>query len=242
MQAMLNFCDDGAIEARPAFQPEDGGYHPTSPLQVKSFRVEGCNITQVRGFIERWHYSHSTNGIRSQYCFRLMNGRFIIGAAIFGGLAMANQWNKYASTENGVTELRRLCCIDDTPKNTESFFISKMLMLLKKHTPVELVISYADPHYGHQGVIYQASNFKRIGVTSEGSVILHNGRRYHDHCVRVKYKGQAKPFAQKIKSALESGVATTEITPGKIIYSYRLRPSVEPAERKSQKGVLISWF
>jgi len=158
-----------------------------------------------------------------------MNGTDMIGASIVGGLAMAGQWKKYASKESGVLELRRLCCTDESPKNSESYFISKMLMLLRKHTDAELVISYADPTHGHSGVIYQASNFQRVGLTSPGKVIIHEGKVYHDHCIRAKYKGVLKPFAVKIKSALDAGLATTEKRVGKIIYSYRLKP-IQPHE------------
>ena len=233
-----NLCDGGASEARPAFQPGDGGSQPTSSLQIKSFRVEGCDITQVRAFVEQWHYSHNTNGIRSRYCFRLMAGRTMIGGAIFGGPAMANQWKKYAASEDGVVELRRLCCVDDAPKNTESYFIAKMLMLLRKHTGVELVISYADRAYGHTGIIYKASNFECRGDTAPGTVIIHNGKRYHDKCVRTKYRGKLKPFAAKIKAALESGEATTEKTPGKVIYVYRLKPETIKTARTTQDALL----
>lgn len=207
----------------PLLQVGDDGSIPISALQIKSFRVEGCDITKIRAFVEKWHYSHNTNGIRSRYCFRLMDGHRMIGAAIFGGLAMANQWKKYAASEDGVIELRRLCCVDEAPKNTESYFIGKMLMLLRKHTGVELVVSYADMAFGHKGTIYQASNFEKRGLTSPGTVIIHNGKRYHDKCIRTKYKGQLKPFAAKIKAAVESGEAVTEKTPGKVIYCYRLK-------------------
>ena len=39
-------------------------------------------------------------------------------------------------------ELRRLVCIDDTPKNTESYFIGKTLRWLKHNTDVEVVVSF----------------------------------------------------------------------------------------------------
>jgi len=40
----------------------------------------------------------------------------------FGRMAMANQWKRFAKIPGDVIELRRLACVDDTPKNTESFF------------------------------------------------------------------------------------------------------------------------
>ena len=52
-------------------------------------------------------------------------------------------------------ELRRLCCIDETPKNTESYFIGRTLRWLRKNTGYKVVVSYADTHHGHEGTIYK---------------------------------------------------------------------------------------
>jgi hypothetical protein len=38
-----------------------------------------------------------------------------------------------------------------------------------------MIISYADTTYGHEGVIYKATNFKFMGQTSPGRVIMYKG-------------------------------------------------------------------
>lgn len=187
-----------------------------------TYTVEPCERKEIRDFIEKWHYSHNINGLLSQYCFKLMDGNTMVGAMIYGGLGMANCWKKYAENKEDIIELRRLCCIDDTPKNTESYFIGKTLKWLLKNTSIKKVISYADNTYGHRGVIYQASNFKHLGKTAKGRVIMWNGKRYHDKTIRTKYKGELKPFAKRVKEALEKGEAYYEETKGKEIYLYDL--------------------
>lgn len=187
-----------------------------------TYTVEPCERKEIRDFIEKWHYSHNINGLLSQYCFKLMDGDTMIGAMIYGGLGMANCWKKYAENKEDIIELRRLCCIDDTPKNTESYFIGKTLKWLLKNTSIKKVISYADNTYGHRGVIYQASNFKHLGKTAKGRVIMWQGKRYHDKTIRTKYKGELKPFAKRVKEALEKGEAYYEETKGKEIYLYDL--------------------
>ena len=189
---------------------------------VKGFWVVHCERSEVKDFIEKWHYSKSINGLMSDYCFKLMDGNRMIGAMIYGRFAMANVWKKYSDSPGEVIELRRLCCIDDTPKNTESYFIGSTLRWLKKNTTIKTVISYADPEYGHEGIIYRASNFKGIGKTSTGRVIMHNGKKYHDKAIRTKYKGELKPFARRLSEALESGDAFYKRTEGKYIYEYKL--------------------
>lgn len=187
-----------------------------------TYTVEPCERKEIRDFIEKWHYSHNINGLLSQYCFKLMDGNTMVGAMIYGGLGMANCWKKYAENKEDIIELRRLCCIDDTPKNTESYFIGKTLKWLLRNTSIKKVISYADNTYGHRGVIYQASNFKHLGKTAKGRVIMWQGKRYHDKTIRTKYKGELKPFAKRVKEALEKGEAYYEETKGKEIYLYDL--------------------
>jgi len=112
---------------------------------------------------------------------------------------------------------------NNTPKNTESFFIGNTLRWLKKNTIIKTVISYADTTFSHEGTIYKASNFMRYGMTAKGRVIMYDGKRYHDKTIRTKYNGKLKPFAIKILQALQSGDAKYIDTLGKHIYIYKLK-------------------
>ena len=40
-----------------------------------------------------------------------------------------------------------------------------------------------DTTYGHVGVIYKASNFKHVGMTAKGRVIMLDGKKYHDKTI-----------------------------------------------------------
>lgn len=192
-------------------------------MNVKSFTVKRVERVEVRDFIQENHYSKSINGCIADYCYALFDKDRMIGAMFFGRMAMANQWKRFSDKENYVIELRRLCCIDDTPKNTESYFIGKALRLLKKEWGKGVVVSYADKEYGHSGVIYKASNFKMIGEIKGAKVIYWNGKRYHDKTIRTKYKGELKPFAKRVKYALEIGEAYYKKTAGKYTYIYNIK-------------------
>jgi hypothetical protein len=194
-----------------------------SQSKVRDFKVDLCERDDIIGFVEHWHYSKNINGIISDFCFRLMDNEQMIGAAIYGRLAMANQWKRFGESEADVIELRRLCCVDKTPKNTESFFIAKTLHWLKKHTQIKTVVSYADMEQNHIGTIYKASNFECLGQQAGAKVIMWNGKRYHDKAVRTKYNGQLKPFAVDLQSAIDAGAAVYQSTAGKVAYSYKLR-------------------
>ena len=190
---------------------------------TKEYEVRLVNRNDVKDFIEKWHYSHNINGLISDYVFGLYYKNTLIGAMIYGRMAMAGQWKKYGESSSDVIELRRLACINSTLRNTESYFIAKTLKFLKKNTSIKTVVSYADTFFGHEGIIYKASNFSLIGKSAQGRVIMYNGKRYHDKTIRTKYNGELKPFARKIKDALDTGEAYYVKTPGKNIYLYSLR-------------------
>ena len=89
-----------------------------------------------------------------------------MGTIVYGGKGIT--WESYVDSYDKLVELRRLYVVDGTPRNTESFFIGYTLRWLKRNTPVEKVITYADPKQGHSGGIYKATNFVYIGETKTG--------------------------------------------------------------------------
>ena len=155
-------------------------------MSVTSFTVESIPRKSLVPFVEKHHYSHNTNGVQSIYHFGLYGeGNFglpkMIGAMMYAIPSMPATAAKYNPVNpDRCVELRRLCCIDDTPKNTESYFIGYTLRWLRDNTKVKKVISYADETYNHRGVIYKASNFKHLGMTSKGKVIVYKYKLYHD--------------------------------------------------------------
>lgn len=191
-------------------------------MSLKDWEIRRVTRSEISEFIERWHYSGSINGCISDYCYALYDGDVMKGACFFGRMAMANQWVRFGDSPDGVIELRRLCCVDDTPKNTESYFIGGALRQLKQDWGSGVVVSYADKEHGHSGVIYRASNFKMIGEIPGAKVIVWGDRTYHDKTIRTKYKGELKPFAKRVKSALESGEAYYKKTAGKYTFTYNL--------------------
>jgi hypothetical protein len=193
-------------------------------MALEGYKVERCERKDISSFIETHHYSGSINGCIADYCFQLLDTKgALVGALFYGRMAMAGQYKRFTDTEQDVTELRRLCCIDDTPKNAESFLVGRTLRWLKKNTDLKLVVSYADAEYGHSGTIYKASNFEYLGLKAGARVIMLGDKKYHDKTIRTKYNGVLKPFAVKVKAALESGEAVYKKTAGKHTFVYRLR-------------------
>ena len=176
-------------------------------MSVTNFTVEHINRKAVTTFIEKHHYSHNINGIQSYYHFGLYTeGNFglpkMIGAMLYAMPSMPDTAAKYNPINpRRCMELRRLVCIDDTPKNTESYFIGKTLRWLKQNTDVEVIVSFADQHYGHSGVIYKASNFDHFGETAKARVLMVDGKEYHPRTMNQK----DKPYGRAIKKRYLSG-------------------------------------
>ena len=195
-------------------------------LRVRNFTVEPVDRKVIQSFIHRWHYSHDTNGIQQKQCFALYNDGKIIGAIIYAIPSMPNTAKKYnPDNPDRCWELRRLCCIDDTPTNTESYFIGQTLRWLRQNTDTEVIVSYADLEQGHEGVIYKASNFYYLGQSGGGQVLMVDGKKYHARSMNQPIK----PYSRELKrryQAGDEGIYYVDTKP-KNIYVYYLSKKVK---------------
>jgi len=212
-------------------------------MALEGWSIKRMQRNEIKDFIERWHYSKSINGCKSSYHYGLFDSDMNMqGALFYGGMAMANQWKKFADNEQDVLELRRLCCVDETPKNAESFFIGATIRDLKKIWNGKVLVSYADKQYGHSGTIYKASNWELVEESKGAKVIRWGDKLYHDKTIRTKYKppkfhkdqgvlfgdtepqadGVLKPYAKRLLKALEDGEAHYTETLGKYTFIYKL--------------------
>ena len=195
--------------------------------EVKSYIVQETTFNHtVRKFLKKWHYSDYVN-IQAKHTFCLFkNGKFdipeMIGVCIYTRPAGPSAGQTYyPEAPNKVLELRRLCLIDDTPKNAESFFVGRTLRWLRQNTAWEFVISYADEEQGHKGVIYKASNFKSLGKTSPGKKLEVDGKSFHIRTLSMLDRPYGVEINRRYK-AKDEGVKVIETLP-KNIYTYPLK-------------------
>ena len=159
------------------------------------------------GFIEKHHYSHNINGVQSYYHFGLFrDGKFglpeMIGAMLYAMPSMPSTAKKYNPINpTKCFELRRLVCIDDTPKNTESYFIGQTFKWLKQNTDIEVIVSFADEEYGHSGIIYKATNFEYCGTTSPSKKLIVDGKEYHSRSLNQS----DRPYGRELKRRYDAG-------------------------------------
>ena len=200
-------------------------------MKVSDFTIEPVPRSAIQSFVHKWHYSHDTNGVQQTQCFALFDDMKMIGAMIYALPSMKSTAAKY-NPDNPLRcwELRRLCCIDDTPTNTESFFIGKTLRWLKQNTDCEVIISYSDLHQGHEGTIYKASNFINIGQSPASRVLMVDGKEFHGRSMNNKHRpyGRAlkRRWEAKKAGAEDDGIYYAERKP-KNIYVYYLNKKVK---------------
>jgi hypothetical protein len=178
----------------------------------------------VRKFLHKWHYSDYVN-VQAKEVFGLFrNGTVVpelVGVCIYTRPAGPTAGQKYFPQDpTKCLELRRLCLIDDTPKNAESFFISRTIKWLKKNTDWKFIISYADPEQGHTGVIYRAANFKYLGETLPGSSLLVDGKAFHIRTLSMLDRPYGVEINERYKKK-DPGVQVVKTLP-KHIYTYSL--------------------
>ena len=176
-------------------------------MKVTDFTVELVQRNAVVGFIEKHHYSHNINGVQSYYHFGLFrDGKFglpeMIGAMLYAMPSMPSTAKKYNPINpTKCFELRRLVCIDDTPTNTESYFIGQTFKWLKQNTDIEVIVSFADEEYGHSGIIYKATNFEYCGTTSPSNKLIVDGKEYHSRSLNQS----DRPYGRELKRRYDAG-------------------------------------
>lgn len=137
-----------------------------------------------REFIKKHHYSGGCHN--GPMCWGLFDGETLVGVCAF---ATPNSENVRASVfgkehVDRVTELHRLVVLDQTPTNTESWFIVRALAGLLVYRPqLWAVLTFADGTEGHVGVIYQATNATYTGTTGRA-------RFYRDTTGRLRHPRQ----------------------------------------------------
>lgn len=194
-------------------------------MKPRELIVSPCEVGEIRDFIERNHYSHSINGVKVSYCFKVEYRDQLCGAVLFGGLS-TTAWKKFGEVESAVLELRRLVLVEEAEKNSESRVIGQCIRWITKNAPlVKTIVSYADPSYNHIGTIYKASNFLYIGRSGKdvGFKDPTTGKVYHSRALRTKYKGEFKPFVKRLRALKDQGRLIPITLDGKFCYVYTLK-------------------
>ena len=105
-------------------------------------------------------------------------------------------------------EIGKLCLNDALPKNSESYFISNTIKMIKKIMPnIKIIYTWADGMMGKPGYIYQATNFLYGGYITTDRYISDIGEQIHPRRSRQIInigggdKSRVRPTYQTMKNA-----------------------------------------
>ena len=149
-----------------------------------NYIIKRIDCKTAKEYIIKNHYSHGCHNGPSP-CYGLFDKENLIGVLMFATpCSEAVRASVFGPNyKDWVTELHRLHIKDVTPRNTESWFISRCLKLLKHDKPqIKAVLSFADSTEGHIGTIYKATNAYFCGTTGKATFYRDEvGRLRHPH-------------------------------------------------------------
>jgi len=128
-----------------------------------TWTVRPASREEIDGFIQS-HYLHRWPGIVVGK-LALQDDQKLLGCVVFA-LPPRETCRRYSV--QCAWELARLYLLDEAPKNSETWMLSRALNWVSRTRPeVQCVISYADPSAGHLGTIYKAGNWISDGRTDQ---------------------------------------------------------------------------
>lgn len=130
-------------------------------------RIDKLTATNVILEYEWLHSMPFANKYFFGIFFNVNNIEYLGGVLVFGNEYSENTgvWNKYGFEKNMLL-LSRGVCLWWTPKNTASFFISRVCKWLKNNTDYKVITATVDPAAGEIGTIYQSLNWHYVGLMS----------------------------------------------------------------------------
>jgi len=185
-------------------------------FELKDLEIKKIDFREAKKYIIKNHYSH-TIASSVKLALGFYYNKELVTAVVYGCPIgrRVTEWLQI-DRENCV-ELIRLFSKDGLPKNIESYCIGQSFKYIRQNRPeFKYLISYADPNHGHIGYIYQATNWRYVGVQRrllpERRIFI-DGKEVHTRNLNAKHGSTSKKNLEQIygdrleiKSALKKHV------------------------------------
>lgn len=146
--------------AQLATQLGSGGSIPTSSLQ---FRIKPISNGIAKSWVEKWHYSKRIPTGKN-ICYGLFHDRNLYAVIVYG--IGVNPYQAQFLKVASVVEIKRLCRSEPRLAYPLSRFIRLTVRMVAKEMNFDCVVAFADPEYGHEGIVYKACGFVLEGFTN----------------------------------------------------------------------------
>ena len=139
--------------------------------------VAPCSYKAAKYAAEKWHYTKSLSSAANVY-FGVWERGVFIGAIVFARGANNSMHKPYNLQMTEICELTRIALTNHVAPVSQ-IMMSAIKQLSKRNVNLRLIVSYADPEQGHNGSIYQATNWVYTGETKSADEYIVNGVRRH---------------------------------------------------------------
>jgi hypothetical protein len=129
-------------------------------MQLDDVVVAQVHTEYIDREIQRHHYLDTRPSPQTIY-------RYVVSGGIRHGIVGGAMWGKPIARmedQENTLELLRFWTEDYTPKNTESYALSRMIRDIEKMDTHNRLIAYASTGQDHDGGIYRATNWNDLGV------------------------------------------------------------------------------
>lgn len=155
---------------------------------MSSLRLDWCSYEAARFAVEHWHYSRTMPKSKLAKIGVWEDGRFV-GCVVYGVGATSRLVKSYGLKMEQGCELARVA-LSNNHTSQVSRIVSISLKLLRTAYPgLQIVVSFADPAYGHHGGIYQAGGWVYTGRSVASDEYLYKGKRWQGRSFRHNFKG-----------------------------------------------------
>jgi len=156
---------------------------------------------------ENWHYSKSVP-VPPIVKVGIWEDKKFIGVVLFSRGASSNLLKPYNLKQTEGCELTRIAL--NSHKTPVSRIIAIAIRFIKKtHPNLRLIVSFADPQYGHHGGIYQATNWIYCGDTAPSKEYWFKGSRLHSRQVSEKGWNIQQGAKRKTRKPSECKIIST---------------------------------
>ncbi len=146
---------------------------------MNKYNVQRVDYKDVEEWILNKHYAKRRCNV--MFAFALFKGLEVVGVCTLG--MPPTPFLSKLFEKGTYLELNRLVTNELMEKNALSFFVGKILRDIGNYC----VVSYADPNNGHNGYIYQATNWiytgaGRVNQKDKRGVnkFFYNGKEFHE--------------------------------------------------------------
>ena len=190
----------------------------TIDYDLNQVTIQMVDHSAAERFLSKYHYLGKLH--HGKYFAAILDNQIIACAAI-SGCTRQESASKHGLSFNMVRELSRFCIHPRfNRKNLGSWFMARVIDSYKQKFPeIKLLISFADPTVGHNGILYRACNWCFDGMTKPS---------YHYQCGPLTWhKRTIWGYAKKLKIKENEFTTAFQLakieTKGKYRYIYHMK-------------------